>query len=525
MYNRSQPYSRPEIKINIILLNVEASPSLLLPVMQEMLLLNGHDCRYINLTINRPDEALVDSLAKQVVNLMDPPHLIGISCMTTTYLTCVELTKHLRKYTSAPIVFGGVHPTVKPLEVLEIADYVCVGEGEDVLVELASRIESNERTDNILNLYLKKDGQIIKNNLRPLINDLDRLPVPSFNLSRFYMHHRGQIVCLEQNQHLLEQLFQNFYFIITSRGCPYRCSYCLNDAMINIDKNYRVIRKRSNQHILSELINFRKVYKRSVTIGFVDDDFCAQKEDNLKEFLSLYREQINLPFFLASTPTSLTNNKMKMMVESGLCRLEIGIQSASDEVNKSIFQRYASRKKLAEAIDLVRPYKDKLRLSFDVILDNPWETEETELETLRFVYTLPKPSNIGLFSLCLYPGTSLYSRALKEGRIINEVEEIYKKNHMSDLQNSAINALFLLHVRMGIPPSIIELLIKLMRFNFCRSLLCHSMVPLRDWPRQYQQLLNYIKLFFDALKKNDISGLKYYFIRLFIATRKQKNEQ
>ena len=156
-----------------------------------------------------------------------------------------------------------------------MADYVCVGEGEDAMVELASRIENSERTDNIKNIYTKLDGKIIENELRPLIEKLDDLPVPSFNLDNLYRYYQGNILCLAEHQHLYNQMFPDYYFIITSRGCPYRCSYCLNSALININRSYIRLRRRSNHHIISELKNLRKVYKQRVTIGFVDDDFCA----------------------------------------------------------------------------------------------------------------------------------------------------------------------------------------------------------------------------------------------------------
>ena len=503
--------------MNIILFNLESSPSLSLPVMQEILIQQGHVCKYANIPISGYDEKLFNDLAKQIIAIGNNPDLIGISCMTNTFIICSDLAKHIRKYSDAKIIFGGIHPTVKPLEVLDVADYVCVGEGEEALAELALRLENGERTDNIRNVYTKIDGKIIENELRPLIQNLDDLPVISFNLDNLYRFYQGEILCLAQHQYLLNQMYSDFYFIITSRGCPYRCTYCLNNALINVDKKYAIIRRRSNQHIINELNNFINIYKRQVTIGFVDDDFCAQSEQNLEQFLEIYKKEINLPFFVASTPSSISERKMSMLYANGLARLEIGIQSASDYVNKVIYQRNTSRKKLVEAINIVKPYSKKLQLNFDIILDNPWEDESTKLETLRFLYTLPKPVVFGLFSLCLYPGTDLYYRALKEGKIKDELKEIYRKNHMTDIENDAINTLFILYARFHIPEFMIEHLLLLNKFKPVNKILVYSTYPLWKVPVIFRHYKIYCVVLLKTIQKGDLTSMKYYFKRLFNA--------
>lgn len=503
--------------MNIVLLNLEGVPSLTLPVMQEILIDKGHVCKSINLSVRNPDKIFFDDLAQRIIAIGDNPGLIGISCMTNTFKLCAALVEHIRKYTDAKIVFGGIHPTVKPHEVLDVADYVCVGEGEEAIVELASRLESSGRTDNIKNIYTKVNGQIVENELRPLIQNLDDLPVPSFNLDNLYIYYQGEILCVAHHQYLLKRVYQVFYFIITSRGCPYRCSYCLSSALINKDDKYRIIRRRSSQHIIEELKNFRRVYTDQVTIGFVDDDLCAQSEQKLEQFLTLYKQEINLPFFVASTPSSITARKMALLCDSGMVRFEIGIQSASDAVNKEIYNRNASQKKLLEAIEIIRPYSNKTTLQFDVILDNPWEQQDTRLETLRFLYNLPRPSTIAMFSLCLYPGTDLYYRALKEGRIQDEEAEIYDKDHMTDIGGDPVNTLFLLFTKLHIPKSLMELLISLLKFKTFGRILVKSRYLLWEMPEYYRIFKYNSARLFTAALKGDLTILKFYWARLLRA--------
>lgn len=500
--------------MKVILLNLEASPAPILPVMQEMLINSGHTCKYINISINNKyDQELLNDLAKQIATIGNNPGLIGISCMTNSFMNCAILTKHLRKYTDAKIIFGGIHPTVKPLEALEVADYVCVGEGEEALVELASRLENSERTDNIKNIYTKVDGKIIKNELRPLIQNLDELPVPNFRLDDLYGYYQGQILCLAQHQYLLDRMYQA-YFIVTSRGCPYRCTYCLNSALINIDKSYIRLRRRSNLHVINELKNLRKAYQRPVTIGFVDDDFCAQSEANLEKFMDLYKQEIKLPFFVASTPSSISEKKMATLYNGGLARLEIGVQSANDGVNKEVYNRNASKKKLLEALNIVGPYSKKIRLCFDIILDNPWEDQATKLETLRFLYALPKPATIPLYSLCLYPGTDLYYRAVKEGRIKDEIDEIYLKNHMTDIGDDSINTLFLLFAKTNIPRFMMELLINVNKYSVGQNILKRVRYLFWEGPKLYRRVSDHSFILFRAILTGDHEGLKFYFNRI-----------
>lgn len=496
--------------MNIALVSIESSPSLVFPMMQEMLRQRGHGCNIIHVSLHCYDDAFLKDFAQKIVEIGDSPGLIGISTLTNSFTACRDLVRHLRELTSAKIILGGIHPTVKPEEALEVADYVCVGEGEYALVELAGRLEQNQPTHDIQNIYTEADGRVVKNPLRPLIQNLDELPVPAFDLAHFYVFHQGRICHLAQNPDIIHSVYSSIYFIITSRGCPYVCTYCLNSALIQIDKAYRKIRRRSNQHIIQELRNFKKVYRQTVTIGFVDDDFCAQSEDNLANFLKLYKEEIGLPFFVASTPHSMTPRKMQMLVDAGLTRLEIGIQSINDDVNKLVYNRASRRQQVKEAVDMVSAYRHRVTLNYDLILDNPWESEAAKLETLRFLYTIPSPASINLYSLNLYPGTELYYRALKEGKIKDEQREIYQKNHMVDIRPDAINTLFILYLIYRSPVPVIEFLIRCKKVPGIGWLLKMMTLPLWKGRRWFCQGLSYGRRLGQLIvspKKDDIRYL------------------
>src|SRR3989339_18327 len=488
--------------MKVILISLEESPSLFFPFMQDILIKNGHDPLYFHIPLDlRKSDAELSSVVEQLKKLSNGAGLFCISCMTNTFFSFKRISKKLKDF-GVPIAIGGVHPTVKPEESLELADYVCVGEGEEALPELIERIANKKRTDNIKNIYVKKNGEIIRNLLRPIVQDLDTFPVPRFYLDKIFYYHNGQIKSLNSQKGLINSFYKKYFYVITSRGCPYRCKYCLNDCLIKIHKDFARLRRRTNAHVIRELKNAKRILPKDEIIGFVDDDFCAQPFDNLKKFCELYKKEISMPFFCASTPTSISEEKLKVLLDAGMVRLEIGIQSISDKVNKEIFGRFALKNSVVKAVKMLENYRDKLEICYDFILDNPWETDDTRQESLEFVMDLKKPYTLSLFSLTLYPGTGLYERAKKEGIIKNDFTDVYLKNHML-LNNGVINTFFVLYSKYNLPKDLIRLMISGKNLPIFGSLLKNSTYIL--WRAH-----NYYVGLKDSLKRRDKENRDYY---------------
>lgn len=493
--------------MEVTLISIENSPSLIFPVMQEMIIKKGHKCKYLHVALQNKDREFFRKISDQIINLSKDSKLIGISCMTNTFPASIALIKNLKSAASVPIILGGVHPTVKPLDCLKYADYVCVGEGEEPLLELIDRISKNKRTDNIKNIWTKgHEGEPIVAKRRALIKNLNSLPVPNFDMKNVYSEHNGVFHCLARRKDLIKKFYSKYYYIITSRGCPYRCKYCLNDALIKVDQEFRVIRRRSTEHIIRELNNAKEILPRGTIIGFVDDDFCAQSEENLKKFCEIYKKEIEMPFFCASTPTSMNEEKIKCLIDAGLVRLEIGVQTISDRINKEVFGRFASREQVIKVVKMLNKYRRRIQICYDFILDNPWENESTRLETLNFILNLKKPYTASLFSLTNYPGTDLYNRAKKEGIIKND-SEIYRKNHML-LENDRINTLFVLYTKYGFPAALIKLLINARKLPFINYGLGHS-------TRLLWRMYNYYFGLKDSISRGDKDLISYYLLAPF----------
>ena len=160
---------------------------------------------------------------EKIAELIDyNPEMICISVISPDYQWAKRVAMKIRKKTSAPIVFGGIHPSSVPKEVLKnkAVDFVVIGEGEQTLLELIECIKYKREFYSIKGLGFKDHGNIIINPLREPIKDLDTLPFPDKEL--YYS---------------LLPSYKKGYTIMTARGCPNRCTYCYN----SLYKNYMVI--------------------------------------------------------------------------------------------------------------------------------------------------------------------------------------------------------------------------------------------------------------------------------------------
>ena len=490
--------------MRVILISLEESPSLFFPFMQEILIKKGHEPLYFHIPLDlKKSEGELSSLVEKLKPYFKGAGLVCVSCMTNTFFSFKRISKKIKSF-GIPIVIGGVHPTVKPEESLDLADFVCVGEGEEALPELIDRISHKKRTDNIKNIFIKKKDKIVRNQLRPIVQNLDTFPVPSFHFDKIFYYHNLEIKSLASEKGLINSFYRKYYYVITSRGCPYRCKYCLNDCLIKVHKDFARLRRRTNAHVVKELQNAKKILPKGEIIGFVDDDFCAQPFESLKEFCEIYKKEIAMPFFCASTPTSINEDKLKVLLDAGMVRLEIGIQSISDKVNKEIFGRFALKNSVVKAVKMLENYRNRLEICYDFILDNPWETDETRQESLEFVMSLNKPYTLSLFSLTLYPGTGLYERAKKEGIIKNDFIDVYLKNHML-LNNGTINTLFVLYSKYNLPKGFIYLLLRLKNIFPIKQMLKNSTYLL--W-----RTFNYYFGLMDSIKRQDRERRNYYLL-------------
>jgi len=453
------------MKISLIALD----PSILnygLRITSSVLKQAGHDVDLIFL-VKEPCEKYSETTMNDLVKLTKGSDLAGISLMTNWFDNAIQITQKLRNNCDFPILWGGIHATIRPEESLDHADMVCIGEGEETIVELADKIQNKQYYHDVKGMGFDDKGKIIVNESRALpgsknaaiIKSLDQIPFQDYDYRSHFILKGENIVKMDQK--IMEQC-TDVYLTVATRGCPFGCTYCVNNTLLAMYPHQKPIRKRGVDNIIMELQEAKSKLPFIDIILFNDDAFFLMSVDEIKELSKRYKEQIGLPLWITgATPTTLTKEKLSLLVDAGLVDIRMGIQSAAESAKK-LYKRSDSNHKVANAVKMINEHRDKVKANYDIILDNPWETDEDLIETVMFLSKLPTPFELNLFSLVFYPATDIYRRAKKEGIIKDDLKDVYRKYHF-ETTNTYLNKLFHLlneyaRVGIGISPIIMFIL-------------------------------------------------------------------
>ena len=343
------------------------------------------------------------------------PDIVGISLRSSYFKIASEITKRIKKELSLPVIWGGTHPTISPEESIQVADIICIGEGEYPLLELAERISSSQDYSEIKNLWIRKNGRITKNEVQALIQDLDTLPFPDYGDRDKCFIENGVVSSYDPG---LQTYNLN---ILASRGCPYHCSYCCNSIFNAIyhGKGTR-IRRRSVDNVMEEILALKDDFPNLRRVDFIDEVFAWDKKWTA-EFIQRYKKEVHLPFHCAQHPNMVSDEILKLLKEAGLERVEIGVQSGSERIRKEYFERPVSDRRLLQNSQLLKQMG--IVPFYDFIVDNPFETEEDRRQGLEFLLKFPRPFHLHIFSLIYFPNTVITKRALSAHLIAEDQVE------------------------------------------------------------------------------------------------------
>ncbi|MBU1625797.1 B12-binding domain-containing radical SAM protein [bacterium] len=416
------------------------------------------------------DYTYSDEIIKEVTGFCRDSHYVGISVMTHYFDKAIQLTRNLQKDTNCTVIWGGIHPTIKPKESLRYADIAAIGECEGSIGELVS---SKSNNFNIKNFWFRNENEIIKNNLLPLKEDIDEIPFQDYDLTGHFVFDSDAGKILPMDDSILKKFLdlghisriksQTAYQTIASRGCPHNCAYCCNNAITLLYEGQKTLRRRSNDNIIMELSIIKERYAFIKVIGFSDDSFFAASKDKIVEFAELYKEKIDLPFFCLGSPLTITEDKLRRLIDAGMFGIQMGIQTGSSRV-LDLYNRKITNKMVVETSSLLSKFKKEIIPPvYDLIIDNPFEKKEDSIQTFKLLNMLKKPFRLQIFSLVLFPATALYEKALKEGFIRDDVSQIYRKNYHQRNSNY-INFLFGLY-RQNLPSWILKPLSSVVAIN------------------------------------------------------------
>lgn len=343
----------------------------------------GHDVRLAIATQEDPVKAALEY----------EPDIVGYSVMTGSHRWYFDVNRRIREAMKdrAPFsVFGGPHPTFFPEMIEEPGvDGICIGEGEGPMVDLANALGNGGLRPDIPNWWFKIDDEIVRNPVRPLIRDLDSLPMPDR--------------ALVYDQHAPTRLSPIKHFM-GSRGCPYNCTYCFNHAYYQIYKREKRGNQRSVDHVIQEVKWVMERYPLEQVV-FLDDLFVIY-DDWLEEFAEKWPREVGLPFFCNVRANLIVKgpHKVDLLKKAGCSTVSMGIEAANDRIRVELLKRRMTREEMIQA---GRMFRDAgIHITSTNILGLPTSTLEDDLETMR-LNAQARISYAHAFLFQPYPGTEL----------------------------------------------------------------------------------------------------------------------
>ena len=297
------------------------------------------------------------------------PDVITWSLMTGNHRPIFDVNRFLKSKFEFFSLMGGPHVTFVPESAREPGvDALCIGEGEEAIVELLDTLEEKGDWRQIRNLaWADADGTIHKNPVRPLVRDLDSLGFPDrsviYDAQSLYKNSPRKVV-------------------VTQRGCPMLCTFCFHHAWKNKiygAKNSEYVRKRSVSHVIEEVQRMRAEYPLEF-VHFLDDIFNISSAW-LAEFCERWPKEVGLPFDVILMANLTKEEHIAQLESAGCVYARIAFEAANDYVRNEVFKKNTERKQLTDAAGWIR--KHGIRLGSLNMLGGPGGTLEDDFETVK----------------------------------------------------------------------------------------------------------------------------------------------
>lgn len=344
---------------------------------------------YNNVDINTAEKKIVAELESFNPDLL----LIQIFTMNrVASYRIIQLAKKVRPHIK--IIVGGIHASIHYEQLLKNfgVHYVVIGEGEITVVELLNAITRGTSANGIRGVAYRDNGEIVKNPDRNLIENLDTIPFPKHEL---VIGPDREMAC-----------------ILTSRGCPFKCSFCCLHTI-----SHRQFRKRSVNNVVDEVEYILKNFENIKVIQLADDTFTLDLQRAIDFCKEIIKRNIKVKFWCSARIKPASEELFELMEKAGFASIGFGLETGSEKLLESIHKNI-KRKDVIETFEMLK--KRKIDIHTFLMVGFPGENSETVAETIDLIKRLQKIKYFefaGVARLWVYPNTEVYDVMRASGGI------------------------------------------------------------------------------------------------------------
>ncbi len=346
---------------------------------------------------NTSDEVASLNDIREEISGFNPDYLLMqlFSMNRVTSYKVFKIAKELKN--DIKVIIGGVHATIMYEQLLNNfdIDYAVLGEGEKTIVELLRALDKAEDTSKIRGISYRRNGQVVKTEERELVENLDELPFPKHEL---FITSKRKMAC-----------------ILTSRGCPFKCSFC---CLHTISK--RIYRKRSVDNIIKEIEYILSAFKNINSIQIADDTFTLDVERAMEFCKEIVKRNIKVKLSCSARIKPSSKEMFKLMEEAGFVSIGFGLETGSEKLLASIHKNI-TREDVKETFRNLTKVK-KISITLYMMLGFPGESDKTVEESVNFLKELYKIRKFGVYGVAIlwvYPNTEVFD-LMKEKRLIGD---------------------------------------------------------------------------------------------------------
>jgi len=335
------------------------------------------------------------------------PDIVGITAMTFTILDVIKTIQIAKEVNpNIKIILGGPHVSIYPKETINIpgVDFLVLGEGEAVIKQLLENIDYPEKLRQIKGLVFHQGREIINTGQADFIQNLDALPFPARHLTPYQKY-----FSVVSSRKPVTTMF-------TSRGCPYKCSFC--------DRPHlgKIFRARSAKNVVDEMEACQKMGIKEIFI--YDDTFGVDRQRVLDICSEIIKRNLNIVWDIRTRVNTVDEEILKALKKAGCQRTNYGVEAGTQRI-LDILRKGITLEQIEKAFKITK--EAGLETIGYFMIGSPTETREDVIQTIRLMKKL-NPDYVHITITTPFPSTDLYKMALREKIIPGDIWQEFAKN-------------------------------------------------------------------------------------------------